>query len=383
MRRTPLAWLNLLHERTRTLVAVAGVAFAALLIFVQLGFLGATEATATLIYDRLDFDVAVISSEYQDLVRAGTFPRDRLARVRGLPGVASVRPLSVWGIQWLNGEDVHRGRRGILVIAVDPADAPLNHPELTPELLAKLRQPDTVLIDRRSRDEFGPKDTGTLSELGALPVMIVGQFELGTGFGSDGLVIVSEVTYARAFGSQAGQTVSLGLVKLVDGATADDAKRLADQLNERLPADVKAIARDDLFEQERQHWVQDTSLGKIFEMGVVLAFVVGIVFVYQVMASDIGNRLGEFATLKAIGYGDGYVNKVVLQQALLLAVAGFVPGILAAWGLYALTQHFAHLPIAMTWQVAAEVFGLVTVMCAASGFLALRKVRAADPADLF
>jgi putative ABC transport system permease protein len=383
MRRTPLAWSNLLHERTRTLVAVAGVAFAALLIFVQLGFLGATEATATLIYDHLDFDVAVISTEYQDLVRAGTFPRDRLARVRGLPGVASVRPLSVWGIQWLNGEDVHRGRRGILVIGVDPADAPLIHPELTPELLAKLRQPDTVLIDRRSREEFGPQDIGTISELGSLPVMIVGQFELGTGFGSDGLVVVSEATYARAFGSPAGQVVSLGLVKLATGSMPADAKALADRLNERLPADVKAVTRDDLLTDEKHHWVQDTSLGKIFEMGVVLAFVVGIVFVYQVMASDIGNRLGEFATLKAIGYGDRYVNKVVLQQALLLAAAGFVPGMLAAWALYALTRHFARLPITMTWQVASIVLGLVVAMCAASGFLALRKVRAADPADLF
>ena len=128
MRRTPLARLNLLHERTRTLVAVAGVAFAALLIFVQLGFLGAVRATATLIYDRLDFDVAVLSVEYQDLVRAGTFPRDRLPRVRGLPGVAAVRPISVWGIQWLNNADESRRRRGILVIGVDPADCPVQAP---------------------------------------------------------------------------------------------------------------------------------------------------------------------------------------------------------------------------------------------------------------
>jgi putative ABC transport system permease protein len=173
------------------------------------------------------------------------------------------------------------------------------------------------------------------------------------------------------------------LVKLKDGAGPGDAKRLTGWLNERLPADVQAIARNDLLERERAHWVQDTSLGKIFVMGVALAFVVGVVFVYQVMASDIGNRLGEFATLKAMGYGDGYVNRVVLQQALLLALAGFVPGVLAANGVYALTRHFAKLPIGMTWETAGLVLGLVVVMCTASGFLALRKVRAADPADLF
>jgi putative ABC transport system permease protein len=380
MRRTPLARLNLLHERTRTLVAIAGVAFAALLIFVQLGFLGAARATATLIYDRLDFDVAVLSTEYQDLVRAGTFPRDRLPRVRALPEVVAVRPLSVSGIQWLNVSDENRGRRGILVLGVDPADAPLNHPELTPELLATLRQPDTVLIDRRSRQEFGPQEAGTVAELGALPVTIVGQFELGTGFGADGLVIASEATYARAFGPTFGQMVSLGLVTLADGA---DPERVVAVLNEQLPADVQAIARHDLLEQERAHWVQDTSLGKIFVMGVALAFVVGVVFVYQVMASDVGSRLGEFATLKAMGYGDGYINRVVLQQALLLALAGYVPGLLAATGLYTLTRQVARLPIGMTWETAGLVLGLIVVMCTASGLLALRKVRAADPADLF
>jgi putative ABC transport system permease protein len=383
MKRTPLARLNLLHERTRTLVAVAGVAFAALLIFVQLGFLGAVRATATLVYDRLDFDVAVLSTEYQDLVRAGSFPRERLPRVRGLPGVASVRTISVWGIQWLNEDDERRGRRGILVIGIDPADSPFKHPELTPDVITKVRQPDTVLIDRRSREEFGPQDPGTMAELGTLPVTIVGSFELGTGFGADGLVIASQSTYARAFGPSAGPNVSLGLVKLKDGAAPGDAEKLAERLNELLPTDLQAVSRNDLLNRERDHWVQDTSLGKIFLMGVALAFVVGVVFVYQVMASDIGSRLGEFATLKAIGYGDGYVNKVVLQQALLLALAGFVPGVLAANGVYALTRHFALLPITMTWETAGLVLALVVVMCTASGFMALRKVRAADPADLF
>jgi putative ABC transport system permease protein len=380
MRPTPLARLNLLHERTRTLVAVAGVAFAALLIFVQLGFLGATRATATLIYDRLDFDVAVLSSEYQDLVRAGTFPLDRLPRVRGLPGVTAVRPISVWGIQWLNESDERRGRRGILVLGIDPTDPPLNHPELTPDVVARLRQPDTVLIDRRSREEFGPQDAGTIAEMGALPVMIVGQFELGTGFGADGLVIASRSTFARAFGPPYGQTASLGLVKLENPA---ESPRVAARLNDLLPADVQSVPRDDLLDREREHWVRDTSLGKIFVMGVALAFVVGVVFVYQVMATDIGSRLGEFATLKAMGYSDGYINRVVLQQALLLALAGFVPGVTAADALYALTRHFAKLPITMTLGTAGLVLGLVTVMCAASGLLALRKVRAADPADLF
>lgn len=383
MRRTPLARLNLMHELARTLVAIAGVAFAALLIFVQLGFLGAVRATATLIFDRLDFDVAVLSAEYQDLVRAGTFPRDRLVRLPAMSEIEKVRPISVCAIQWLNPDDKDRSRRGILAIGVDPTDAPFVHPELTHELLLRLRQPDTVLMDRRSREEFGSHDEGTVAELGALPVTNVGNFELGTGFGADGLVICSDRTFSRAFGPPYGSAVSMGLVKLKSGAGPDEVERVAHWLNERLPDDVQALSRTELLRRERDHWVWDMSLGQIFVMGVALAFVVGIVFVYQVIASDIGNRLAEYATLKAMGYSDGYVNRVVVQQAFLLALAGYIPGFIAAEALYAVTRHFAKLPIEMTWQVALIVLGMIIVMCTASGVMALRKLRAADPADLF
>jgi putative ABC transport system permease protein len=285
--------------------------------------------------------------------------------------------------QWLNPDDERRGGRGILVLGVDPFDAPLVHSELPPDVLARLRQPDTALMDRRSRKEFGPQDEGTVTQLGLLPVQVVGRFELGTGFGADGMVIVSEATFARVFGPSAAQVVSLGLVKLADGATPDDVERVADRLNDLLPADVRAVPRAEVIEREQSHWVWDTSLGNIFFMGVVLAFVVGVVFVYQVMASDIANRLGEYATLKAMGYSDRYVNGVVLQQAVLLALAGYIPGLLAAEGVYAVTRSAAKLPIAMTPWVAGLVLALVAIMCAASGLLALSKLRAADPADLF
>src|SRR5437773_2771849 len=102
MPRTPLAWHNLLHDRPRTLVAAAGVAFAVLLLFVQLGFFVAVWRTATLLYDRLDFDLALTSVEYLDLFRPGSFPRARLAAVRALPEVRDVRPLSVGINTWRN-----------------------------------------------------------------------------------------------------------------------------------------------------------------------------------------------------------------------------------------------------------------------------------------
>jgi len=383
--RTPLAWHNLLHERTRTVVAVAGVAFAVLLIFVQLGFFLAVRSTATMIYDALDFDLALVSSEYLDILRPGSFPRERLTAARGWAGVRQVRPLSVGIHGWRNPEDADRVRRNLLVLGVDPGDPPFHHPELMPEHVAVLGRPNAVLMDRKSRPEFGvavvPGETET--DLALTKVRVMGQYSLGSGFGADGMVITSRRTFASVFGPAAGRSVSLGLIRLADGASPAEVNDLAVRVRPSLPPDVRLFTRSELESLERTTWVWRRSLGKIFVMGLALAFVVGVVFVYQVIASDIGNRLAEFATLKAMGYSDGYLAGVVLRQAVLLAVFGFAPGLFVAGMLYALMRQAASLPVELTWPLIGGVLATAIVMCCLSALMAVRKVRAADPADLF
>src|SRR5204863_2887166 len=124
--------------------------------------------------------------------------------------------------------------------------------------------------------------------------------------------------------------VNLGLVRLAPGANAND---VAARLKQVLPPDVTALTTAQLAARERRHWVEETSLGLIFRLGVGVALFVGIVFVYQVIASDIANRLHEYATLKAMGYGPAYLAGVVLRQAGLIAALGYVPGLLGAFAL--------------------------------------------------
>lgn len=383
--RTPLAWRNLLHEQTRTLVAVAGVGFAVLLIFVQIGFLIAVRNTATLVYDALDFDLALASSEYLDILRPGSLPRARLAIARGWPGVQSVRPLSIGIHAWRNPEDPRRGRRNLLVLGIDPEESPFRHDDLSPDCVAVLGQPNAVLFDRKSRPEFGTHIVAgeTETDLALIKVRVMGRYSLGSGFGADGMVVTSERTFARVFGPSASGHVNLGLIRLTDDVTPAEAASLAAQVRPRLPADTRLFTRTELENLERWTWVWQRSLGKIFFMGVALAFIVGVVFVYQVIASDIGNRLGEFATLKAMGYSDGYLSRVVVQQAVLLALLGFAPGWLIAGGLYTLMRRKVNLPVEMSWELAAGVLAAAVAMCCVSALMALRKVRAADPADLF
>jgi putative ABC transport system permease protein len=135
--------------------------------------------------------------------------------------------------------------------------------------------------------------------------------------------------------------------------------------------------------REEYRWVVQTPLGKIFNLGVWVALFVGVAIVYQVLSTDIANMMGEYATLKAMGYPNRYLATVVLQQSVLLALVGFVPSIIISWGLYWFVGARSGLPMVMTWQIAATVLVLAIVMCTLSGMAALRKLFQADPADLF
>jgi putative ABC transport system permease protein len=406
----PLAWANLLHQKTRTAVAIAGVAFALILIFMQLGFLGAVKDTATLIYRHLDFDLLLVSSQYGDIYRPGTFARDRLELARSLPEVERATPVYVGFQLWRNPEpprpndpaDWGHRRRIIMMLAFDPAEpvfarpipAGDPHAELPGEepsgAHAELCRPDTVLIDSLSRKEFGPPPAvqdGVLHptevELGRRRVEVVGRFKLGTSFGADGLVVTSPTTYARIVGRPLDQ-VCLGLIKLRPGEDRKAAQaKVAGLLREKNAGDVRVLTRDQIEEREQQHWVQGTSVGIIFNLGVFVALVVGIVFVYQVISGDIANHASEYATLKAMGYSGTYLSGVVLQQAVLLALLAYLPSLVASWGLYDMTWWATAIPMNMTAQRAAGVLALALFMCSVSGLFALRKVRAADPADLF
>jgi putative ABC transport system permease protein len=378
--RTPLAWHNLVHQKTRTLVALAGVGFALILIFMQLGFLGGIQKAATVLYDHLDFDVLVVSREYVNVNKSGSFPIDRLYQAQQASAAVQAAPLYVGFQLWRNPQTEKHYRRYIQIVAFPLAEQPFTGLPAIDAARDKLRVPDTVLIDRNSRDEFGPKTPGTVAELGGRKVTIVGQFDMGISFGADGVLVTSADTFSGLVGGQSPDIINLGLLKLPEKADPDEAAR---RLNAVLPHDVWARSRAEVERRERRHWVWQTPAGTIFLLGVGIALVVGVVFVYQVIATDIKDHLRQYATLKAIGYNNLYLAGIVLKQALILALAGYVPAFLVALGLYWLTTQVAGVVIAMTFLRALGVLGLSVAMCSLSGLFALRKVWAADPADLF
>jgi putative ABC transport system permease protein len=388
-----LAWSNLRHQRVRTLIALVGVGAVVLLVFMQLGFLDSVTRTATLVYDHLDFDLLIVSSEFVNLGAPASFPRERLAQAGAAPDVQSARPLTTTLGLWRRRP--HLGAPSeewpIMVLAVEPSQlrTVLRHPVgsvvRTPEELAThqelLGRTDLVLIDRSSREEYGSPETwraGAGYELNGKEVVIGGDVKIGIGFGYNGLLLTSEETIAR-LGWPRDQ-VTFGLIKLAPGADPRAARKA---LAESLPGDVLVLTRDQINTREKDYWISRTAVGQFFLVGVGVALVVGAIFVYQMMATDITRRLPEYATVRALGYRKGFLTRVVFAQGTLLALIGYVPGLLLALIGYQMTRSGAGIPIGMTAGRVVLVLVLTVGMCLVSSLVAVRIVQRASPADLF
>ncbi len=391
-----LALANLLHERGRTAISVVGAAFAVVLVFMQLGFLGSVENTATLLYGKMRYDLLITSSEYIDMSRPGSVDRTRLAQAESAAGVKEVLPVSLGTGVWRNPtDDPQRGRKlwQLSMVGIDPGT--LERVFLPPnrggifrddadqrDARVLLGQIDSVLLDRRSKPYFGnpgEMPPGTETELNGRRVHLAGYFQAGTGFSYNGLLLMNEETFAK-FTGRSNRNVSFGLVTLQAGEEPDAA---AERLRSVLPSDVQVYSRADMEAGERSYWVNKTAVGKFFYFGVLLAITVGAIFIYQMMVADIKKHMPEYATLKAMGYRFGFLFRVVVNQALFLAIGGYTIGLVVALGLYELAILAAALPIGMTWQRVGLVFMLTVGMCVSSAMLAVRKVRTADPAELF
>lgn len=382
---TPLAWLNLVHNRVRTSVAVAGVSFAIVLMFMQLGFLEAVKASATLIYDVLEFDICIRSPDYLNLADARTFPRNRLVQAKGVAGVDNVVPFHTGLNTWRhpgNGE-----KRGILIMGFRPEDAVFRDERIAQAARRNLHSPELAVIDTKTRREFGPtdgrqfgdQDVGLETEVGSHRVRIAGHFTRGAGLVASGALLVDERGFFRLI-PRLSDRVSFALVTLAPG---ENAESVAQRLRDALPNDVEVLTRQQTLERETRRWVYETNYGLIFLSGVLVAVIVGTAIVYQVLTSEVSSLLPEYATLRAMGYPNRFLIRVVLQQALILALCGFLPGLAISQAMYTVTSAGAVIPIRFTWINVLSVFSLSILMCIVSGLLAARKTFQADPADLF
>jgi putative ABC transport system permease protein len=381
--KVPLAWLQMSRERTRLLVAIAGIAFADILMFMQLGFREALFDSAVTLHQRLQGDIFLISPQSTALLAMKGFPSRRLYQALGFEGVRSISPIYLDFALWKNPQT--RGTRRILVVGFNPSDRVLNLPGVQQNLEA-IKLPDIVLFDAASRPEFGPvaqqfeRGGAVVTEVGNRRIQVGGLFTLGTSFGSDGTIITSDLNFLRLFPQRDRGIIEIGVINLEPDTNP---ATVIQNLKQQLPEDVKILSKAEYIAFEKQYWQNRTPIGYIFSLGTAMGFIVGTVIVYQILYTDVSDRLPEYATLKAMGYKSSYLLLVVFQEALILAVLGYLPGYGLSLALYALAQNATRLPIAMSLTRAVAVLILTILMCCISGAIAARKLEAADPADIF
>ena len=377
-----------MKEKTRLVVAVSGIAFADILIFIQMGFESALFDAAVKPHRNLQADLVLINPQFQTIFSVKSFSRERLYQALSYNGVKSVSSIYISTGQWRNPQT--RLDRAIVVWGVDPAAPGLKFPELQAKK-DDLKQLNQVLFDEASRPEYGKvgssfKETGKYeTELNRKYVSVKGLFKNGASFAADGNVVTSDSTFLQLFPTHKPDQIEVGLITLQPGADIEKVKaELKIGLNPNPKYPFVEVGTPETFAQkERSYWANGTGIGFIFGLGVIVGFIVGIVIVYQILYSDVSDHLPEYATLKAMGYTDNYLLRVLLQEALLLAALGYLPAFFLSFGIYQITFSATLLPIAMKVDRAINVFILTVIMCTVSGAIAMRKLRSADPADIF
>lgn len=381
--RMPIGWLQLSHNRTRLFAAAAGVAFANLLVFLQLGMLGALTGTITAPYGLFKADIMLSATDANTLSDGSNIARQRMFQALGVPGVADGTPLYIANLEWQRTD----GSSSTLQTFGLPSDAARF---LSPDIAGKFQElviEDTVMMDRMTRgmpdgliNNVSPT-TPFLFEANDRTLTAVETMALGGGFTADGTLFASDQTFLRLFPKRTAGAPNHILLKVDDGM---DPSVIVERLQKELPTtSVKVATLSDAAEADRKYQTTERPIGIIFGIGVLIGVLVGIVIVYQILSTDVADHLREYATFKAMGYEQSFFTSIVFEEAFILAVFGFIPGLVGSLGLYSAMSSATSLPVLMDPLRAITVLIGTLLACAVSGTIATRRLAGADPADLF
>ena len=381
----PLAWLQLKRQPVKYLVAIAGIGFAALLMYMQIGFQSGLLTSSTTFYAALDADLILISPKTVSSGSFSQFPQSQLFRANGYQEVETVVPMYVTNItaQKLGGQKP----TSLRIIGYDPEAKALNVDAIN-EQSDKLKTAGYALFDTEGNSRTGPvakaiEENGyqflTLYNL-TQTFRTVGLFGLGSTFAADSNIITSPGTAIQLADQLNFGEISLGLIKVNDQKSLPKLQRT---LTELYDGEIQVLTKDELIAQEQNYWNTSSSFGVVFGFGTFMGVIVGGVMVYQVLYTDVTDHLKEYATLKAMGFSNQFILGIVIQEAILLGVSSFIPSTLVSAGMYAFLTSASGISIQMTHQKIGLVGALTVGICAASAAIAVNKLRDADPASVF
>ena len=370
-----LALRFLTHERRRLVACVGGISFALMLMLLQVGFRSALLDSSVELLRQLDADVIVMNKEKKPFLRRDPMPRERVYQSLAVPGVAESHPIRLKLLSWRNHET--NTFHPVRVISTDPDQSNFLM-EGFAENRESLKKANSALLDRRSRSSLGDLDPDP-AQIGTHQLEIAGYVDLGTDFEADGTVLVSEETFFR-LSNMAENLVEMALLKLTPGANAEE---VAANLRQTLPTDVVALTKEALVARDLAYWETGTPISVILLVGVALGLLVGVIICYQVLYTEVLDHLPEFATLKAMGYSNRFLESVVLGEAVILSLLAVIPALVFSSAMLALLGWMSGLSTGLDMSQMIQISLFSLGMCCFSAILALGKIRRLDPAELF
>lgn len=378
-----LSWLQLKHEKMKLFAAVSGVMVSVVLMWMQLGLMKALFASAVVLHGSLAGELVLVHSQYEHLLHSKPFSSRLLYRLKGTPDVETVSGIYLAPIEWKNpwnGE-----MRSMQCYGIE-TDAPsFDIPGLANQL-ASLRKTDVFLYDRLARPRFG-NVVGELNngaeiepELNRRKMKLEGLIDLGASFGVDGNLLVSHANFLRLFPNREVGQIDIGVIRLKPGVSVASAQR---QFQQELGKQVAVLTRDQFADVELKYWKSATPIGIIFTAGTFVGFFIGFIVVYQILYTDVSNHLPQYATMKAMGFSNGYLRTLILEQSFQLGMLGFIPGTVLAGFMYAGLRKVTQLPLFLDPSRGVFLAIVTVLMCVMSGLFAIRKLSSADPAEVF
>ena len=365
----------LVHRKGRFLLSTMGIAFSVVIMFMEVGFFNGINDSQARLATYLDADVVMIHHRRYSLLEGDQLNRIAMQQALAFDEVVAATPLYEGNQLAVNPQTGMA--RAISVVAFPPYTHPLKL-EGIEQFDAQLAIKGNILFDRMSRDIYGPIEVGSELTLGETPLRVVGLVEMGPSIKYDGYVFMGAQTW-----NETKAEADLLTMALLTLAPDTDIPAFIAKLAAKFGTEIDLFTPEELRQREVTFTSQATPAGGVFAVGLVIGFIIGLIICYQILFNEISDNMPQYATVKAVGFPSDYLVRLVLQQAVLLAVFGFIPGLASGYLLYHAIESSTQILMFISVERAALVFALTLIMCVLSGLLAVQKVLRTDPAEVF
>jgi putative ABC transport system permease protein len=412
-----LARKNLFEDIPRFLVAQAGIMFAVSLVTIQNGILTGFIRSSSILIDHSKADFWIASKDMIHLELTMPISLERMTQSQTVEGVERAEAFIFRNARWR--DPLENKIHAVTVVGSDP-DGELFSPwNIIQGDANALKNPYTIMVDESKLNALKIKNIGDIAKLGGLEAKL-GGITQGTQSIVSNSFIFTSLKNANAYVNSPVKTQTLCQLQnddlqctqsyedqsstqkpvnsppprplnladpityvLIKAKPDQDLTQLKQKLKQTLPNDVQVLSREEMSMVMRTFWQKRTGVGFVLSLGAAIGVLVGMVVVGQILYSSVSDHLKEFGTLKAMGASDWVIYGIILEQALWMAVLGYIPGMALCFGVAYWAGATQGILILITPLSALGVFGLTVVMCTGSAFFAIQKVTKVDPAIVF